>query len=88
MIPSPKTAAEILDHEFLQVRAKLLDVAATLDRLERADGDVEDDQRLKQLRSGIGLLAGGEGDYAERFQLLFSLPYSENWREEYGVPAS
>ena len=88
MIPIPSTAPEILDREFLPARAKLLEVAATLDRVDRADGDLQDDPRLAQLRQALSLLASGEGDYAERFQMLISLPYSENWREEYGVPVS
>jgi hypothetical protein len=88
MIPIPMNAQEILDREFLQVRSKLLEVAASLDRMERAEGDVRNDLRLQQLRSALGLMASGEGDYAEQFQMLFSLPYNENWREQYGVTVS
>lgn len=85
MIPIPQDAQETLDQEFLTTRAKLLEVAATLDRIERGEGSVDDDLRMRQLREALGLLADGGGDYAERFQMVFSLPYSETWREEYEV---
>ena len=88
MVPNRLDAAETLDREFLAMRAKLLEVAASLDRIARAEGAVDDDPRMKQVRAALSLLASGEGDYAERFQMAFSLPYDENWREQYGIPVA
>jgi hypothetical protein len=85
MIPIPLNAQETFDREFLPMLAKLLEVAATLDRIERSEGEVDDDPRMKQFREALSLLAGTGGDYAERFQMVFSLPYSESWREQYEV---
>jgi len=85
----PLDAPEILNREFLQVRAKLLEVAASLDRLERAEGQVSDDPRLAQVYEGLAALAhasGGEGDSrAERIQMIFSLPYQPDWKQEFGL---
>jgi len=80
-MPTPLAAAEILDREFLTARAKLIDLAAVLDRLDRADGAVADDSRLDSIRQSLQILAGDQPDRAERIQLLFSLPYREGWRE-------
>ena len=41
MMTSPMTATEILDSVFLETRAKLLEIGASLDRITRADDDVE-----------------------------------------------
>ena len=42
-------AAELLDRHYLEVRARLLEIAATLDRIERGEGATEEDARMKQL---------------------------------------
>ena len=41
---------QILDREYLTLRAKILEIAASLDRIERADGDVSDDDRVNEVR--------------------------------------
>lgn len=82
---SPLSASEYLDREFLGIRSRLLDVAATLDRIDRAAGDVSDDARLVKLRQAMALLAGPGPDRAEAFQMLFSLEYDPNWRAAYGA---
>lgn len=82
---TPLTAAEVLEREFLAVRAKLIDVAAALDRIDRAEGTVADDSRLERIRQGLQLLAGDASDRAERLQLIFCLPYRGDWRKDYGL---
>lgn len=81
----PLTAAATLDREFLTIRAKILEIAASLDRLDRADGDVASDPRLAQVRTGIEQLLSSEEGRAEAVQQVFSLPYDEGWRERFGV---
>ncbi len=78
-----QTASEVLDAELLAVRAKLLEIAGSLDRLNRADGTVEDDPRLGQIRQALEVLQSSQPDRAEQIQLIFSLPYDEQWRENY-----
>lgn len=74
---------EILDREFLVIRAKLLEVGAALDRLDRAEGDVSNDNRLQLIRDAIELVASDGPHRAERIQLLFSREYDETWQEQF-----
>jgi len=75
------SASQILEREFLVVRSKLIDLAAALDRMDRAEGSVADDPRIEQIRRSLEILASDALGRAERIQLLFSLPYEEKWRE-------
>ena len=73
---SPKTANELLDLYFLDMRCALLETAATLDRIERAEGvaDISDDPRLKHIKDACDILKNGKGNRAEEFLLLLSDP--------------
>ncbi len=82
---TPHTAAEILEREFLVVRAKLLETAAAFDRLDRAEGSVANDPRRQELRQALDVLAADAPNRAEKLQLLFSLPYEPNWRKQLNV---
>lgn len=75
------TAIQVLDRTYLEVRCKLLDIAACLDRIERAADidEVSGDLRLVQIREGIALLQAAQADRAERIQMLFSDPYVPGW---------
>jgi hypothetical protein len=75
------TAAAVLDRVYLEVRCRLLDAAACLDRIERADdlAAIEADPRFRQLLDGVRLLGLRGDDRAERLQLLFSDSYIPNW---------
>ena len=82
-MPIPLDRAEILDREFLAVRAKLLEVAATLDRISRAGGSVEGDRRLAQIHEAFDVLQAASDDRAEQIQLIFSLPYDDQWQDKF-----
>lgn len=84
-MPQPMPASNVLDREFLEIRAKILEVAASLDRLDRGTGDVSTDSRYQQLLDGIAILEQDESGRAERVQELFSLAYDPNWRSAYGI---
>jgi hypothetical protein len=85
----PLTAAELLDREFLDVRAKLLQLAASLDRVQRAPGETDPgDPRTGQIREALEILRGQEANRAERVQLAFSLPYDKDWRGRFGMKPS
>ena len=73
---SPRTAAELLDLYFLDLRSHLLEVAAGLDRIEQARGGAQalDDPRVRDLLVSLDLLREGGGDRARRFLELFSDP--------------
>ena len=73
---TPKSAKELLDMYFLDLRSALLETAATLDRIERAEGATETlrDPRVKKLMDACNLLQKGKKNRAEKFLLLFSDP--------------
>jgi hypothetical protein len=73
--PSPLSPTELVDEYFIENRTKLLDVAAFLDRLDRAAPAAADDFRLQAFREALAILADPTGgDRVERMQLLFSDP--------------
>jgi hypothetical protein len=72
---SPLTAGQIIDEYFIEHRTKLLDVAAFLDRLDRAGG--ASDFRLDALREAIRVLdQEGPGRVAAMLH-VFSDPSTE-----------
>jgi hypothetical protein len=64
------TSLKILDEEFLSIRCKLIELAAVLDRIDRAGG--VQDTRLDQIRAALGILASAAPNRAERVQMEFS----------------
>jgi hypothetical protein len=78
-------AAPILEQEFLPLRAKLLEIAAALDRLDRADGWPEGDPRAGRIRTAVQALLAPGGDRAEQIQLVFSRQYDEAWRDKFRI---
>jgi hypothetical protein len=66
------TRLQILDLYFLDARSKLIDLAAFLDRVERADG--KDDFRLKSFYDALGELTGNKKEKSKSVLLVFSDP--------------
>lgn len=81
----PLTALEVLNREFLEIRCKILDLAAALDRLDRAEGSLEDDPRLAAVRSALAVLTEREPERAERVQMIFSRPYDVAWQKTFDL---
>ena len=79
-MPAPLTAPEILNREFLEIRCKILELAAAFDRLHRADGTVADDPRIERLREALTAVQDEPDARAEQVQMIFSRPYDENWQ--------
>jgi hypothetical protein len=73
---SPKGAKELLNMYFLDLRSALLETAATLDRIERAEGSREafGDPRLKKVMDACDILRKGKKNRTEQFLILFSDP--------------
>ena len=69
------TRQQVLDLYFMEARAKTIDLAAFLDRLERATGNA--DFRLEALRKALGELGKEDGECAKRVLLSLSDPTSE-----------
>jgi len=77
------TKQRILDLYFLDARHKLVELAAFLDRVERADGpsspsastrQAKEDFRLKAFHAALGELANGKKGKAKNVLLAFSDP--------------
>jgi hypothetical protein len=75
-----RTAISVLERDFLEIRSKLIDLAACFDRIQRAEGSVEDDPRMNKITQALRILAAQTPGRAEQVELLFSLPYDEHRR--------
>jgi len=80
--------APAIEQEFLPLRAKLLEIAAALDRIDRAGWSKGQDPRAERIRAAIELLGDSRGDRAEQIQLVFSRPYEEDWQGEFRITRS
>ncbi len=76
----PLTQQQIIDEYFMEARARILDVAAFLDRMDRsAELNAVDDFRMVAMHEALKALSG-EGSAAGRaydIQIIFSDPTSE-----------
>ncbi len=70
----PMSGKQVIDSYFMEHRAKLLDVAAFLDRIDRsADGANEaEDFRMAAFREALGVLSEREPHRAKRVLEVFS----------------
>ncbi|HEX6962243.1 MAG TPA: hypothetical protein VF175_10280 [Lacipirellula sp.] len=80
-----RSSDAVLEQEFLPLRAKILEIAAGLDRLDRAEGDSRRDGRRERLEQAIRLLLDDVPKRAEQVQLLFSRDYDKSWRKNLEV---
>jgi len=85
-----RDATEVLDRDFLETRGKILELAATLDRIDRAPArhGEHPDSRLGQLRQALEALVEPGPGRAETIQRIFSLQYDPGWRQSMDVPRS
>lgn len=74
----PLSQREIIDTYFMENRSRILDVAAFLDRLERArEKDAEDDFRYRALREALNALVGDSATRTKDIQMLLSDPNTD-----------
>ena len=69
------TGQDYLDSQFLEMRARILSLAADLDRIERAEGGstlIESDVRIQKLRRALKIALDERTNRAEQVQVLFS----------------
>ena len=71
-ITCPMAHAQVVEAYFMEHRAKLIDVAAFLDRLERAQPGTGSDFRVESLLSSIDILHDGKPQRAKRMLEHFS----------------
>lgn len=75
----PMSREAMIDAYFLEHRAKLIDIAAFLDRLDRAadgppPGDQPSDYRIEALCDAVSLLTDGQPHRAQRIMRKLSDP--------------
>ena len=69
------TRQQVLDLYFMENRAKLIDLAAFLDRVDRAGGDA--DFRLNAFKRAMMELGNGQPERAKQVLLALSDPTTE-----------
>ena len=76
--PSPLGAPELTDEYFIENRNRLLEIAAFLDRLDRADPERRrGDFRIRAFREALAVLSAPSPNYVAQIQALLSDPRSE-----------
>jgi hypothetical protein len=74
----PLTQQQLIDEYFIEHRTKLLDIAAFLDRLDRAAAlNAATDFRVVAFKEALRLLCSGEPGRIEQIQLALSDPTIE-----------
>ena len=68
----PLTYPDAVDAYYLEHRAKLIDLAAFLDRLERAEREGDEDFRVVAFRRALALLTDGQPERARRVLEILS----------------
>jgi hypothetical protein len=73
-MPSALTARQVLDLYFLETRAKLIEIGANLDRLDRAADltALRGDLRLTFIAEALEILASTAPNRAELIERLYS----------------
>lgn len=69
------TRQQVLDLYFMEMRAKLIDIAAFLDRVDRAEGEA--DFRLQGFNAALRQLGSGNAQRAKNVLLSLSDPTTE-----------
>jgi len=79
---TPMPAKDVLSREYLEIRAKILELAASFDRLDRG-GKVFNDPRIELIQKALATLNFETTERAEKVQMIFSREYESKWREKY-----
>jgi hypothetical protein len=69
-----KSARDVLGEQYLEMRGRILALAADFDRIQRAGPDADGDPRLADLKDCARELLSGTPGRAERVQMRLSDP--------------
>ena len=88
-LPTPaQTAAELAAREWPALRGAILDIAATLDRLDAAGPSEATSEARTQAETLLRtVLDAGGGDRARRILEQLSRPYDPLWRDAFAIQA-
>ena len=92
-----KSSKQILDREFLELRSKLLDIAASLDRIDRSEmvdntesplESASHDDRMQLIDRAIEVISTKSvtADRAQQIQHLFSREFDPQWKQKFKMP--
>lgn len=76
-VASTKTGSQLVDEYFIENRTRLLDIAAFLDRLDRAGDPADADFRVRAFREALRVVCKESAPRVERIQMIFSDPTTE-----------
>jgi hypothetical protein len=71
-MPAATPVAQPLDREFLGIRCRLIELAASLDCIDRNGPPAAADGRMAQIGRSLEVLAGDAPNRAEQVQMVFS----------------
>lgn len=85
----PMNALDILELYFIENRARLLDIASFLDRIDRYPGaeEAREDFRYQALSNAIGMLGSKDSGRTQAIQLSLSDPTTEPLESAAGLKA-
>jgi hypothetical protein len=76
--PSPLSATQLVDEYFIENRNRVLEIAAFLDRIDRADAATGGrDFRMQAFNEAVAALTGAAPNRLMHIQMLFSDPTTE-----------
>jgi len=86
-----RSPQQILQNDYLIARAKIIEVAAVLDRIDRSVANdsnelVYSDPSYEKIQNAIVILSDTQPDKTRRIQELLSRPYTSNWMEQFKLP--
>ena len=84
-IIAERSAQQIVAEDFMIARARIVELAAVLDRIDRAAGDVNDSKNMLLLVQGLHILCDVEAEKAKRVQLLMSRQYDPQWQTQMSI---
>lgn len=89
----PLTRRQVTDQYFIEHRAKMIDIAAFLDRVDRARPDVQSDgeqqdYRLRAFDQALAILTDGQGQRTRRILDVLSDPTADPIAKSPGKGAS
>jgi hypothetical protein len=84
-MPGQRDSNRVFEEDFLPLRAKLIEIAASLDRIDRAGGSFALEGKRAQVYEAIRALLTPDDDRAEQIQRIFSRPYEDNWQKKLRV---
>ncbi len=81
-MPSERSANDVLDRDFLEIRRDILNIAAAIDRVgATADHEaLKTDPRVGKILQALNILIDPERDKSIRVQMAFSIDYDPEWQ--------